>query len=73
LSERIFAWPTYWATPITGHSVSQSTEVRFSGRQLWLRYDGVNSDDWRVGSPRLDVVSGGMHSSAQKKKAANQL
>lgn len=41
------------------YAVSQSTDVRFSGRQLRLRYDGVNSDDWRVGSPRLDVVAGG--------------
>ena len=41
------------------YPVSQSTDVRFSGRQLRLRYDGMNSDDWRVGSPRLDVVAGG--------------
>lgn len=41
------------------YAVAQSTDVRFSGRQVRLRYDGVNSDDWRVGSPRLDVVTGG--------------
>lgn len=41
------------------YTCAASTDVRFSGRSLRLRYDGAMKDDWRVGAPRLDVVSGG--------------
>ena len=33
--------------------------VRFTGRQVRVRYDGVGNGSWRVGVPRLDVMQGG--------------
>ncbi|MGH6828660.1 MAG: hypothetical protein ACREFW_07095 [Rhizomicrobium sp.] len=42
------------------YTVSKLTDVRFAGRQLRVRYDGVNLDAWRIGVPRLDLVAGGL-------------
>jgi len=41
------------------YALAALTDVRFSGRQARLRYDGAMKDDWRVGTPRLDIVAGG--------------
>lgn len=41
------------------YTASAVTDVRFCGRQVRLRYDGAEMADWRVGSPRLEVVQGG--------------
>ena len=38
---------------------SNPTAVRFTGRQIKMRVDGVNNVDWRVGVMRLDMKSGG--------------
>ena len=38
---------------------SNPTAVRFSGRQIKMRVDGVSNVDWRVGVMRLDITSGG--------------
>jgi hypothetical protein len=38
---------------------SQPTPVRFTGRQITVRYDGVAASSWRVGAPRLAVTMGG--------------
>ena len=35
------------------------TAVRFSGRQIKMRVDGVSNVDWRVGVMRLDIKAGG--------------
>ena len=35
------------------------TSVRFTGRQIKMRVDGVSNVDWRVGVMRLDMKSGG--------------
>ena len=35
------------------------TDVRFEARQVKVRFDGANLADWRVGTPRLDVIAGG--------------
>ena len=42
------------------YSLSKLTDVRFGGRQMRVRYDGINLDSWRIGAPRLDVVAGGL-------------
>jgi hypothetical protein len=42
------------------YALTKLTDVRFAGRQMRVRYDGVNLDSWRVGAPRLDVVAGGL-------------
>lgn len=34
------------------------TDVRFQGRQVSLRVEGVRSTDWRVGTLRIDAVPG---------------
>ena len=38
---------------------SNPTSVRFSGRQLRMRVEGVNNVDWRVGTMRLETKAGG--------------
>lgn len=38
---------------------SQYTDVRFSGRQVSFRVEGVQLSDWRVGDFRLEAVAGG--------------
>jgi hypothetical protein len=40
------------------YALSKLTDVRFGGRQIRVRYDGVNLDGWRIGAPRLDIVAG---------------
>lgn len=41
------------------YTMKNPTSVRFTGRQVELRIDGVTNSDWRVGIPRLDVRPGG--------------
>jgi len=41
------------------YSMSNPTSLRFTGRQVRVRIEGVNADDWRVGVNRLEVVAGG--------------
>lgn len=41
------------------YGLSAKTDVRFTGRQVAIRYEGVAGTDWRVGSFRLDVTPGG--------------
>ena len=40
-------------------SMSNPTSMRFTGRQVRIRIEGVNAGDWRVGINRLQVVAGG--------------
>ncbi len=41
------------------YTLSMRTDVRFEARQVKIRFDGANLADWRVGTPRLDVIAGG--------------
>lgn len=41
------------------YTVSEYTDVRFSGRQVSLQADGLSDSDWRLGNLRLDVMPGG--------------
>tara|TARA_R110000796_G_scaffold193443_1_gene309958 strand:- start:9 stop:1490 length:1482 start_codon:yes stop_codon:yes gene_type:complete len=41
------------------YAMSDPTSLRFTGRQIRLRVDGVTLGDWRVGINRIDVVPGG--------------
>lgn len=41
------------------YSLTNYTDLRFTGRQVALRVEGVADDAWRVGVPRLDIVAGG--------------
>jgi hypothetical protein len=40
-------------------SLSSRTDVRFGGRLMRVRFDGVRNTDWRIGVPRLNVTQGG--------------
>jgi len=41
------------------YTLSARTDVRFTARQVKVRFTGAANDDWRVGEPRLDVIGGG--------------
>jgi hypothetical protein len=41
------------------YPAAQPTDVRFSGRQVKIRYTGAVLEDWRVGVNRFDVVAMG--------------
>jgi hypothetical protein len=41
------------------YTLSARTDVRFTARQVKVRFTGAANDDWRVGVPRLDVIAGG--------------
>jgi hypothetical protein len=41
------------------HTITSKTDLRTTGRQIRIRFDGVNNTAWRIGQPRFDVVSGG--------------
>lgn len=41
------------------YSLHTPTPIRVTGRQVKVRYDAVTNADWRVGTPRLEVLSGG--------------
>jgi hypothetical protein len=41
------------------YSPSNPTSVRFTGRQVRMRVDGVNLGAWRVGNMRIDAKAGG--------------
>jgi hypothetical protein len=42
------------------YTLTAKTDVRFTGRQVTVRYDGLNAAAWRVGRFRLDVLPGGI-------------
>ena len=41
------------------YNMANPTSLRFTGRQVRLRVEGSNADDWRVGINRLEVKAGG--------------
>lgn len=42
------------------YTMGEPTNVRFTGRQIRMRVDGVRNTGWRVGKQRLDVKPRGM-------------
>lgn len=42
------------------YQMANPTSIRFTGRQVAMRIEGVNMVDWRVGLPRIDVEPGGL-------------
>ena len=52
-------YPTSTETTYGPYPAAQPTDVRFSGRQVKIRYTGAVLDDWRVGVNRFDVVTMG--------------
>ena len=41
------------------YTLSNPTDVRFTGRQVRLKVEGVGNDDWRSGVMRIEARSGG--------------
>ena len=41
------------------YTMANPSDVRFTGRQVAMRVDGVANTNWRWGVPRLDVTPGG--------------
>ena len=52
-------YPTSTETTYGTYTASQPTDVRFTGRQVKVRYTGAVLEDWRVGLNRLDVLPAG--------------
>jgi hypothetical protein len=52
-------YPTATETTYGPYSASEPTDVRFSGRQVKIKYTGSILDDWRIGVTRLDAVAAG--------------
>ena len=52
-------YPTSTETTFGPYAAAQPTDVRFSARQVKVRYTGAVLDDWRVGVNRFDVVAMG--------------
>jgi len=52
-------YPTATETTYGPYSASEPTSVRFSARQVKIRYTGAVLGDWRVGLNRLDVLPAG--------------
>ncbi len=59
VSFKVRSYPTSTETTFGPYTASQPTDVRFSGRQVKVRYTGVALDDWRVGVPRMEAVAAG--------------
>jgi hypothetical protein len=59
VSFKVRNYPTTTETTYGPYTASQPTDVRFSGRQVKVRYTGTVLDDWRVGVPRMKAVAAG--------------
>jgi len=42
------------------YQMAAPTSIRFTGRQVAMRVEGIVGADWRVGLPRLDIELGGL-------------
>jgi hypothetical protein len=52
-------YPTSDESTFGPYSASQPTDVRFSARQVKIRYTGNVLSDWRIGVTRLEAVASG--------------
>lgn len=53
-------YPNAAAQMFGPYDMANPTSIRFTGRQIAMRIEGVAGKDWRVGVPRLDVEPGGL-------------
>lgn len=59
VSFKVRQYPMATETTYGPYTASQPTDVRFSGRQVKVRYTGAVLEDWRVGVPRMEAVAAG--------------
>jgi hypothetical protein len=52
-------YPTATETTHGPYTMANPTSVRFSGRQFRMRVTSTGDVEWRLGVPRLDVITGG--------------
>jgi hypothetical protein len=52
-------YPTGPESTYGPYTAAQKTDVRFTARQVEVKYTGTGSKDWRVGVPRLNVKTAG--------------
>ena len=52
-------YPTADSTTHGPYTAAQKTDVRFTARQVEVKYTGTASRDWRVGTPRLNAKPAG--------------
>lgn len=53
-------YPNAVEYPHGPYSMANPTSIRFTGRQVAMRIEGIVGADWRVGNPRMDVELGGL-------------
>lgn len=53
-------YPNSAEYPFGPYQMANPTSVRFTGRQVAMRVEGIVGADWRVGNPRIDIELGGM-------------
>jgi hypothetical protein len=51
--------PNGTETTFGPYALAEKADVRFEAREARLRISGAVLSDWRVGTPRLDILSGG--------------
>ncbi|HJR55332.1 MAG TPA: hypothetical protein VJ798_02040 [Rhizomicrobium sp.] len=59
-SFRIKFEPDGEETSFGPYTLARRTDLRFGGRQIKIRFDGVANAPWRIGEPRLELVTGGL-------------
>ena len=59
VSFKVRNYPMDTETTFGPYAASQPTDVRFSARQVKIRYTGAILGDWRVGVTRLDAIAAG--------------
>lgn len=52
-------YPNAVETTYGPYTMAAPTDIRFTGRQLRIRYEGASPGDWRVGDNRIEGVAGG--------------
>jgi hypothetical protein len=52
-------YPNSTEYPFGPYQMANPTSVRFTGRQVAMRVEGIVGSDWRLGNPRLDIELGG--------------
>lgn len=53
-------YPDDAATSFGPYTLTSKTDLRFGGREIKVRFDGVTQSDWRIGEPKIDLLRGGM-------------
>lgn len=53
-------YPNSTEYPFGPYSMANPTSLRFTGRQVAVKFEGVSNMDWRIGIPRFDVETGGL-------------